>query len=93
MPLPHLDEYVQAFLTSMRAQPKETTMFTPAGRSTIHAIGERVLLGPRGEKIRVLEHPEGGTQVEQDDKLHAVARVPLIRIVVSRKYREVVSVG
>ena len=51
---PTLDEYVQAFLTHMRAPLKTATTFTPAGRTVLHRDGERVIFGPRGEKIKVV---------------------------------------
>jgi hypothetical protein len=87
---PTLHEYVQAFLTSMRARPKERTQFGPAGRATIRTDGERVLLGPRGEKIRVVENPLGGTQIEHGDHLHAVVRPETVRIRVSEEqFREI----
>ena len=72
--VPTLDEYVQAFLTSFRAQPKEKTMFTSAGRSVQRSDGERVIYGPKGQPIRVLEDPLSGTQIEHGDHLHAVIR-------------------
>lgn len=77
---PTLDEYVQAFLTSMRAPLKERTQFGPAGRAVIRSDGERVLLGPRGEKIRVIEDTLHGTQVEHGDHLHAVVRPGVMRV-------------
>ena len=71
---PSIDDYVQAFLTQMRAPLRESTQFGPAGRSVIRRPGERVLLGPRGERIRVLENTEHGTQIEHGEHLHAVVR-------------------
>jgi hypothetical protein len=71
---PTLDEYVAAFLTSMRAPLKERTQFGPAGRAVIRSNGERVLLGPRGERIRVIEDAQQGTQIEHDERLHVVIR-------------------
>lgn len=71
---PTIDEYVQAYLTAMRAPLKQRTMFTSAGRSVVHDSGERILYGPKGEKIRVIEHPGHSTQIEQGDKLHGIVR-------------------
>lgn len=85
MSTPSLDEYVQAFLTQMRAPLKERTQFGPAGRSVIRSSGERVLLGPKGDRIRVIEDPLHGTQVEHGDHLHAVIRPETVRIKVSRE--------
>ena len=71
---PTTQEYVNAFLRQMRAELREATTFTPAGRTTLHRQGERVLLAPNGEPIRVIELPEGGNQVEHGDHLHAHVR-------------------
>ena len=71
---PSLDDYVQAFLTSMRAPLKRRTMFGPAGRQVLRSKGERVIYGPNGQPIRVVENPEGGNQIEHGDHLHAVVR-------------------
>ena len=75
---PTLDDYVQAFLTHMRAPLKQRTQFGPAGRAVIRSSGERVILGPNGQPIRVVEHPDGGTQVEHGEHLHAVIRPTII---------------
>jgi hypothetical protein len=71
---PTLDDYVQAFLTQMRAPLKQRTQFGPAGRAVIRSNGERILYGPRGEKIRVIEDTLQGTHIEHGDHLHAVVR-------------------
>ena len=75
---PTLDEYVQAFLTQMRAPLKERTVFGRSGRAVVRSSGEQVIYGPNGEPIRVIENPEGGTQIEHGDQLHAVVRPPTI---------------
>jgi len=71
---PSLDDYVQAWLTKMRAPLKRRTQFGPAGRAVIRSTGERIIYGPNGQPIRVIEHPEGGNQIEHGDHLHAVVR-------------------
>jgi hypothetical protein len=71
---PTLDGYVQAFLLAMRAPLKERTQFGPAGRTVIRSNGERVLYGPKGQPIRVIEDPLHGTQIEHGEHLHAVVR-------------------
>ena len=71
---PSADEYVQAFLTQMRAPLRHRTVFGPSGRAVIRSKGEQVIYGPNGEPIRVIEEPEGGTQIEHGDHLHAVMR-------------------
>lgn len=77
---PTLDEYVAAYLTAMRAPLKERTQFGPAGRAVIRSAGERVLYGPKGQPIRVLEDELHGTQVEHGDHLHAVVRPGVMRV-------------
>lgn len=72
--VPTLDDYVAAFLTQMRAPLRRSTTFTPAGRTVMRHSGERVLYGPKGQPIRVVENPDGGTQIEHGDHLHAVVR-------------------
>lgn len=69
-----LERYVQKHLTEMRAPLKERTVFTTAGRSVQRAAGERIILGPNGQPIRVIENPDGGNQIEHGDHLHAVIR-------------------
>ena len=73
-PVPNLDDWVQLALTSLRAPLKQRTVFTRAGRSTLHRSGEQVIYGPNGQPVRVIEHPEGGNQIEHGDHLHAVVR-------------------
>jgi hypothetical protein len=78
-----LDVYVQAHLTQMRAPLKQATVFGKAGRWVRHRTGERVILGPNGKPIRVVQYVDGGSAVEHgSDYRHAVARpVPhIIRI-------------
>lgn len=81
--MPTLDEvvaaaktlpYVEARLLKMRAPLKEKTMFGPAGRQVLHSNGEKMILGPDGEPIKIVEDPLGGVQVEHGDHLHAVIR-------------------
>ena len=56
---PTLVEYVEAYVTKMRAPLKERTTFTSAGRTVIHSPGERIIYGPKGQKIRILELDNG----------------------------------
>lgn len=76
---PTLDEYVAAYMHSMRAPLKAKTMFGPAGRQVVHESGERILYGPKGEKIRVIEQPGHSTQIEAGDRLHGVVRPQPVR--------------
>ena len=78
---PTVHEYVRAFLTSMRAQPKERIVSTVAGTTRVRSRGERILYAPDGvTKIRVIEEPDGGTHIEHGDHLHAVARPKVHRL-------------
>lgn len=75
---PTIHEYVNAFLRRMRAPLRESTTFTPAGRTTLHRPGERVIFAPSGEPIRIVELPEGGNQIEHGDHLHAHVRAKCV---------------
>lgn len=77
--MPTVDDYVNAYLLHMRAKPRERFVSTVAGTATVRSDGERVIYGPNGEPIRVLERaPERdgstGNQIETDGRLHAVVR-------------------
>lgn len=83
---PTLVEYVETYLNGMRAPLKEKTIFSPAGRGVIHQPGERILLGPKGQKIRVYDTPSG-TQVEHGNErgrgvehLHAHVRPRVVTV-------------
>ena len=73
---PTTDEWLAGALDAMRATPRERTVFGPGGRHTEKTAGERVLLGPGGYPVRVIEFECGGTQIEEHDgdHLHAVVR-------------------
>ena len=75
---PDVDAYVQKYLTSFRTPPKKVTQFGFGGRVRTLKPGERVLYGPDGKPFRVIENPDGGTQIEQDDHLHAVVRPQVV---------------
>ena len=74
-----LEGWVQSHINHLRAPLKSRTMFGPAGRAVIRSKGERVIFGPDGQPVHVIELPEGGTQIEHDDErgdyhLHAAIR-------------------
>lgn len=73
-----LPEFVEANLLTLRVQPKERTVFGPAGRCVVRSNGERTIYGPNGEPIKVVEDPLGGVQVEHGEHLHAVVRPPTV---------------
>ena len=77
---PAVKAYVERYLMAMRAPLTKKTMFTSAGRSTQLSNGERILLGPNGQKIRVIEDPMHGTQIEHGEHLHAVIRPQVVEI-------------
>lgn len=58
----------------LRAPVTEKIISTVAGTMRVHSSGERVIYGPRGEAIRVVEFAEGGNQIEHGEHLHAVVR-------------------
>ena len=64
---PTLVEYVESYVTKMRAPLKERTVFSRAGRTVIHDPGERIIYGPKGQKIRVLD-TQHGTNVEHGNE-------------------------
>ena len=90
---PTLDEYVGAFLMGMRAPRSERTVFTSAGRHVVHGKGEKILYGPKGEKIRVIEDENRNTQVEAGDRLHGVARPQPQRMKVSLAQAQAIASG
>lgn len=70
-----LDVYVQAHLTKMRAPLKQSTMFGPAGRWVRRKTGERIIFGPNGTPIRVVQYVDGASAIEHgNDTRHVVAR-------------------
>jgi hypothetical protein len=77
-PMTH-DEWVQLHLKQMRAErrQRQTLIFGAGGVNRARLTddqGERIIVGPTGRPVRVIEYV-GGNQVEQwDDKLHAVVR-------------------
>lgn len=77
---PTVDQYVAAYLTAMRAPLKQRTQFGPAGRAVIHSDGEKVIYGPDGTPIRIIEDTLHGTHVEHGDHLHAVVRPGVMRV-------------
>lgn len=80
MGTPTTDEYVKAFLLAMRAPTKKRTTFGQVGRFEIGLSGERVLRAPDGTPIRIVETPDGSTQIEHGDSLHAVVRPTIINV-------------
>jgi hypothetical protein len=76
--LPRTEDYVNSFIRAMRAETRKATVFTSAGRAVVQRNGERIIYAPNAEKIRVVELPEGGNQVEHGDHLHAHVRADCV---------------
>ncbi len=74
------DKWIERHLLDMRAQPRQKrTVIGPAGTFRPLEDGERVILGPGGAKIRVVERigdkgSVSGNQIETNEQLHAVVR-------------------
>jgi hypothetical protein len=73
------DQWVQMHLNQMRAERRQRrTIITGTGAANrarlVEDRGERIIYGPTGQPVRVIEYV-GGNQIEQwDDKLHAIVR-------------------
>ena len=75
-----VDEFVRRNLTTLTAPLKRSTVFGPAGRWTRRRTGERIIYGPHGTPLRVVQYVDGGTAVEHgSDHRSAVARPEPLR--------------
>ena len=82
--------YVEKHIREYEAELRATTMFGPAGRAVIHSQGERVVLGPRGERLRVVQLPGNATQVEHEDEagdthIHANVRPSAVNMKITNR--------
>jgi len=70
--------YIERHIRQYQAELRSKTVFGRAGRAVIRTQGERIVLGPNGERIRVVQLPAGDgpghTQVEHGDHVHANIR-------------------
>jgi hypothetical protein len=71
-----MDEFLERYITRLRAPTRKVTRFGPGGRARGERSGEKVIYGPDGSPLRIVEHPGGGVQVEEGDRKHAVIRPP-----------------
>ena len=62
--------YVEKHIREYQAELRAKTVFGPAGRAVIHSQGERIVLGPNGERLRVVQLPGNATQIEHEDEHH-----------------------
>ncbi len=75
------EEFVQAHLLALRNRRlRDKFVSTVAGGLRIRFDTERRIYGPDGKPIKIVQHVRGGTQVENGDHLHAVARPPTMRL-------------
>ena len=74
-----IDDFVAQHLAELRAPLSMRTTFGYGGRSIGADEGERMILGPDGHPIRILENPWGGTQVTTDESQHVMVRPQTIR--------------
>lgn len=77
---PSLDDYIRAAQAAFRA-PRGTKMIHAGGRAMrVRTAGELVLHLPNGATVKVSTDDSGvATQVEEDDRLHAIVRPHTIR--------------
>ena len=72
------ERFVQAALWHARqTRPERHTIITGTGARhrarPLAEKGERILYGPHGQPVRLIEW-EGGNQIEEDEHLHAIVR-------------------
>ena len=82
--------YVEKHIREYEAEMRAKTMFGPAGRAVIRSQGERIVLGPRGEKLRVVQLPGNHTQVEHEDEhrdthIHANVRPSAVNMKITTR--------
>jgi len=79
-----LEDYVQMHIKEMRAPRVERTMFGPAGRQVLTSDGERIILGPQGQRIRVIEKSDGNLIEHEDEQgdthIHANVRPGRVKL-------------
>ena len=81
-----VDEFITRHLTELTAPLKRSTTFGPAGRWVQRKTGERVILGPDGTPIRIMQYVDGGSAVEHgNDTRHAVARPQPARLKLNKE--------
>jgi hypothetical protein len=75
------DAFVQRHLTELRNRElRHRFISTVAGRVRLRLDTERMLRGPDGQAIRVIEDIKHGTHIEHGDHLHAVVRPSTLRM-------------
>lgn len=66
---------IERVVDKFTAPRREMTVFAGDKVVTVHGPGERVLHLPNGRTVKVTVDDSGvATQVEEDDRLHAVVR-------------------
>jgi hypothetical protein len=75
------DEFVQRHLTELRNRDlRRRFISTVAGRAHIRLDTERMMRGPDGQAIRIIEDVRHGTHIEHGDHQHAVVRPSTIKL-------------
>lgn len=75
----NVDDWVrQNFAAIRRAPMRERTVFAGGRRQVVRSAGERVLLGPNGEVIRVITEAHAGSlgTIVQTDEMQGVRVEP-----------------
>lgn len=75
------EQLIHAAVHKFTAQRGERTVFAGGKVVRVHTPGERILYLPNGHHVRVSVDDSGvATQVEETDRLHAIARPKPIRL-------------
>lgn len=76
-----MEDMVTAHLTKLRARRGRKTLFTQAGRTEVRTPGEQTIWLPNGQPVKVTTDDSGvATQVEEDERQHAVVRPHAIQL-------------
>ena len=62
------------FKGELRAKVKQKFVSGYGGKTHVAQAGERVIYGPTGERIRIIETTTGGNLIEHGDHQHAAIR-------------------
>lgn len=80
------EELIRAAVHQFRAPRKQKLISTPGSTLRVHEGGEMMLYLPNGQVVKVSTDASGkATQIEEDEKLHAVARPEPISLAVRRQ--------
>lgn len=78
--VPSLDDYIRAAQAAFRAERGERLIHAGGRAMRVRTAGEKVIHLPNGQTVKVTTDDSGvATQVEEDDRLHAIVRPHTIR--------------